>query len=428
MKLNTGLYQRQSLKLHMTQQLTQAIELLQYSSLELNEYLESKALENPLLQLEPVSYQENDRGRHQGGMSIDWIEEIAVREASLWEHLTAQLDLKALTREDRNQLSVLFDSLDDNGYLPSNIESIIGTNNLSEYIKILQGLDPAGIGARNLKECLLLQIDRDSKAPPYTYNIIEQFFVDFCEKTWKKISSEMDITLTDIQKAADYVKTLNPRPGARFSSDLPHYIRPEMIVTQTIDGLEVKLLDGSVMKVLYNDSYHELISRSQDKEALRYLHDKKQEYQWILKMINQRKSTLIKVGKCLVEKQQEFFRRGPKHLRPLTLKEVADTIGVHESTISRAARGKYIGTPYGTYELKALFVSGVGTDEDSASSEGIKGEISQLVEDEDKTKPLSDQAIAGLLKEKGIKVSRRTVAKYRDQLNIPSSTRRKRYE
>ena len=428
MKLNTGLYQRQSLKLHMTQQLTQAIELLQYSSQELNAYLENKALENPLLQLEPVSYEEPRKSRNKNGISIDWIEEIAAGQPSLWEHLTAQLDLKSLSPQDRNHLAVLFDSLDDNGYLPSNVETIFKITNLSKYIDLLQSLEPAGIGARNLKECLVLQIERDNNAPIHASGIIDQHFVDFCEKNWKRISKKLDIPLSEIQGTADYVKTLNPRPGARFTAESPQYIRPEMMVTNSLTGLDVKLVDGTVMKVLYNRGYEELISDSQDQAGLKFLQEKKQEFQWMVKMLNQRTTTLIKVGKSLVEKQEEFFRKGPKFLKPLTLKDVADRIGVHESTISRAVRGKYIGTPFGTYEMKDLFVSGVGTDEDAASSEGVKAEITQLVKEENKEKPLSDQAIAGLLKDKGIQVSRRTVAKYRDQLKIPSSTRRKRYE
>jgi RNA polymerase sigma-54 factor len=429
MKLNTGLWQRQSLKLNMTQQLTQAIELLQYSSQELNAYLENKALENPLLQLEPVPFEERyNRMRENNGMSIDWIEEVAVQQPALWEYLLSQLDLKTLTYQDRHRLSLLFDSLDENGYLPADAESLPPIPNLVNYIEILQSLEPAGIGARSLKECLLLQIERDVKAPEHAYPIIKHHFVDFCEKTWKKITKELVITLADVQSTADYLKTLNPRPGARFTTEPPQYIRPEMYVTQKKGGLEVELLDGSIMKIQYNRGYEQQISSTQDSEGIKFLRDKKQEFQWILKMLDQRKATLLKVGKCLVEKQEGFFRYGPGELKPLTLKEVAETIGVHESTISRAVRGKYIGTPYGTCEMKALFVSSVGKDVDSVSSEGIKAEITRMVKGEDKKRPLSDQAITAKLKEKGMKVSRRTVAKYRDQLDIPSSTRRKRYE
>ncbi|WP_113926860.1 RNA polymerase factor sigma-54 [Bacillus sp. P14.5] len=428
MKLNTGLWQGQSMKLNMTHQLTQAIELLQYSSQELNAYLESKALENPLLQLEPVPFEERNRSRESSGMSIDWIEEVAVTQSTLWEHLNSQLDLKTLTNEDRNILSLLFDSLDDNGYLPSNVESIFEVDDLSRYIEMIQGLEPAGIGARNLKECLLLQIGRDTEVPKHVQSIIEHHFVDFCEKTWKTIAIELGVSLADIQAAADYVKTLNPRPGAGFAVETPHYIRPEMVVTRNRDGLDIALLHGNVMKVLYNKGYDSLISASEDEEGMKFLREKRQEFQWILRMLDQRRTTLLKVGRCLVERQEDFFRHGPKKLKPLTLREVAETIGVHESTISRAVRGKYIGTPFGTCEMKALFVSGVGKDEESASSQGIKAEIMSLVNKEDKQKPLSDQAIAVKLKEQGMSVSRRTVAKYRDQLNIPSSTRRKRYE
>ncbi|MGM0845740.1 MAG: RNA polymerase factor sigma-54 [Bacillota bacterium] len=428
MKLNTGLWQGQSLKLNMTQQLTQAIELLQYSSQELNAYLESKALENPLLQLEPASYEDRNRNRKNSGMSIDWIEEVSVPQSALWEYLTSQLNLKTLTAKDRHALSLLFDSLDENGYLPSNVENILGVADLPRYIEIIHGLEPAGIGARNLKECLLLQIGRDLNAPEEAHAIIEHHFVDFCEKTWKRISAEVGVSLAEIQVTADYIRTLNPRPGARFAIEASQYITPEMVVTPSEEGLDIDLLDGNVMKVLYNKEYESLITAAEDEEGLKFLQDKRQEFQWILRMLDQRRTTLLKVGRCLVERQQDFFRYGPRKMKPLTLREVAEAIGVHESTISRAVRGKYIGTPFGTFEMRALFVSGVGEAEDSASSEEIKSVIRRMVNEEDKQKPLSDQAIAVMLKEKGISVSRRTVAKYRDQLNIPSSTRRRRYE
>jgi RNA polymerase sigma-54 factor len=435
MKLQAGLWQQQTLKLNMTQELSQAITLLQYTSLELNAFLDSKALENPLIDIDPPQTSVMDSPHYRRKTTTnydhqDWIEQISVNHETLTDYLYAQLDLKSLSSEEMKVLSTLFEELDENGYLPKEIK-IKGLQDweIEGFIHTLQGLEPAGVGARTLQECLLLQIDREEASPPYTKEVILHYFTEFGEKRWKEIGKNLNIELTEIQAIADYVRGLNPRPGSEFIVDQPSYITPEVLVSVEGDSIFVKLFDGTVTKVKYNEEYRKLFQNKDDPAVKQFLKEKEQDFEWIINSLRHRKETILKVSQAIVEHQQPFFLKGPQYLQPLTLKDLSNEVGVHESTVSRAVKGKYMQTPFGTFELKFFFSSAVKTSlSDLTSSTGVKNEIVQMVKDEDKKRPLSDQKIADSLKEKGIVVSRRTVAKYRDQLDIPSSSIRKRYE
>ncbi len=440
MNLNTGLWQKQQLKLQMTQELKQAITILQYSTLELNAFLETKALENPLIQIEdpitdiPVrgeSYYNNEKNK------TDFTEFLSVSKKTLEEHLFLQLDLKSFTSIELKIMKDLFYSLDENGYLHIETEDFLSRHDLKSgelqyYIDRLQELEPAGIGARSLQECISLQLKR-REAAELARTIVEEHFDDFAAKKWKGIAKDLDVDLKDIQKAADLIRECNPRPGALYSDGPSHYIAPELVVkTSGGNEVSVSLFDGTTVKVIYNEEYKDFLEHHPDKETVRYLREKDQEFQWLLQNLQQRKQTILKVGKLIVEKQKSFFLEGPSDLQPLTLKEVADEAGVHESTVSRAVKGKYMQTPYGIYEMKYFFSAAIRTlspeDSGAASSTAIKNELQRLVDEEDKKKPLSDQKIVNMLIDKGFDVSRRTIAKYRDQLGISSSTMRKRYE
>ncbi|MCP3741577.1 RNA polymerase factor sigma-54 [Rossellomorea sp. BNER] len=435
MKLQAGLWQQQTLKLNMTQELSQAITLLQYTSLELNAFLDSKALENPLIDIDPPQTSVMDSPHYRRKTTTnydhqDWIEQISVNHETLTDYLYAQLDLKSLSSEEMKVLSTLFEELDENGYLPKDIK-IKGLQDweIEGFIHTLQGLEPAGVGARTLQECLLLQIDREEAAPPCTKEVILHHFIEFGERRWKEIGKNLNIELSEIQAIADYVRGLNPRPGSEFIVDQPSYITPEVLVSVEGDSIFVKLFDGTVTKVKYNEEYRKLFQNKDDPAVKQFLKEKEQDFEWIINSLRHRKETILKVSQAIVEHQQPFFLKGPQYLQPLTLKDLSNEVGVHESTVSRAVKGKYMQTPFGTFELKFFFSSAVKTSlSDLTSSTGVKNEIVQMVKDEDKKRPLSDQKIADILKEKGIVVSRRTVAKYRDQLDIPSSSIRKRYE
>ncbi|WP_044338278.1 RNA polymerase factor sigma-54 [Rossellomorea aquimaris] len=446
MNLKAGLFQNQQLKLQMTQQLSQAITILQYSTMELNAYLEAKQLENPLIQLEPpkldplhqrepYTYKRNS-GNHED--TVDWYEYVSVPKRTLADALSVQLNLKSLTSFDRKVMEELIYSLDDNGYLRVDEESFLQTHGLERaqldhYINRLQELEPAGIGARSLQECLSLQLQKKADVPSLVAMIVDNHFQAFAEKKWKAIAKDLGVELKDIQQAADFIQHCNPRPGSKYSQQIAEYIIPELVV-HVIDGnnVTVSLYDGTTVNVSYNEEYTDFLKHHPDKEVQSYLQEKEQDFQWLLQSLRQRKQTILKVGKMLVEKQKAFFQKGPSAIQPLTLKQVADEIDVHESTISRAVKGKYMQTPYGIFELKYFFTSAIKSvrleDSEAASARTVKNELQKLIDEEDKKKPLSDQKIVNILLDKGYDVSRRTIAKYRDQMGITSSTMRKRYE
>ncbi|WP_430494111.1 RNA polymerase factor sigma-54 [Rossellomorea marisflavi] len=425
MNLSAGLFQQQQQKLQMTQQLSQAITILQYSTMELNDFLESKAMENPLIQLKPPKRK-----------LAEWQDFVSDTTKSLSEALLIQLNLKSLTSVERDCLEELIFSLDDNGYL--HIEAgyflkkyEIGEEELESTISMIQSLEPAGIGARSLQECIHLQLDRRWEVPDFVLTIVSDHFQAFADRKWREIAKAMDIELKEVQAAADFITQCNPRPGAVFAKDFSHYIVPELNVRVRGDDVTVALYDGTSITVTFNKEYTNFLGHHPDRNVASYIKEKNQEFEWLVLSLRQRKQTMLKVGKAIVEKQRGFFLHGPGHLQPLTLRQIAEEVGAHESTISRAVRGKYVQTPYGVFELKSFFtaaVRAVDTAEETVSAGTVKRELQELVNQEDKRKPLSDQKLVALLTEKGCDVSRRTVAKYRDQLGIPSSSKRKRYE
>ncbi|MEK5172863.1 RNA polymerase factor sigma-54 [Heyndrickxia sp. FSL W8-0496] len=446
MNLQFGLYQQQSLKLTMTQELKQAIELLQYSTQELVSFLEEKAIENPLIQLEHTNVKYIDLGsdgfkkRKSYKNERDykqWIDQISQSSINLQDYLFMQLSLKTLTNSEKAVLSYLIYNLDSNGYLTVPIEEVAKKNDVelvvvNRCLDILHGLEPVGVGARNLQECLLLQVNQKKDCPTLVNDILTQYFLEFADRKWKPLSKRLGVEINEIQWAADYIKTLNPRPGAAYHSEQAQYIVPDLIVTLENDTIELDLFQKHLPNVQFQKDYYKMMSSYKDQQVKHFLKEKTQDYQWIMRSLRQRKETLLKVGMAIIQKQYDFFLKGPEYLKPLTMKEISEEINVHESTVSRAVREKFIQTPFGTYELRYFFSTSIMKsnsidEEDQASAQQVKMRISHLIEQENKLKPLSDQGIADDLKNEGIIISRRTVAKYRDQLNIPSSSKRKRF-
>ncbi|PTY80800.1 RNA polymerase sigma-54 factor [Heyndrickxia sporothermodurans] len=445
MDLKFGLYQQQTLKLSMTQELKQAIELLQYSTQELTSFLEAKATENPLIQLENTNIKyidiRNDgskksRSKVKERDDKQWIDQISQTSMSLQDYLFIQISLKTLSKDEKRMLTQLIYNLDANGYLTISLEEAARICGLTiemadQCLKLIHNLEPAGVGARNLKECLLLQINRKADCPQIVKDIVVNYFNEFAEKKWKVISHELDVQMNEIQKAADYIKKLEPRPGSAYHKEQPQYIVPDLIVTIENDNIEVSLFQKHLPNVQFQKDYYTKMSAYKDQQVKHFLKEKTKDYQWIMKSLQQRNETLLKVGMAIIEKQFDFFLKGPAYLKPLTMKEVSQEIGIHESTVSRAVREKYIQTPFGTYELRYFFSAGLmkttGEEEEQASAFQVKTMIANFIEKENKLKPLSDQLIVDKLKNHGIVVSRRTIAKYREQLKIPSSAKRKRY-
>ncbi|MBT2678945.1 RNA polymerase factor sigma-54 [Bacillus sp. ISL-35] len=447
MDLKAGLFQKQTLKLAMTQELTQAIALLQYSAQELAAFLEAKSMENPLLQVDfknITHFDSNmDRKRKTTKRTFErdqknLIEQIGSGESeTLEEYLHAQLNSLKASPEEKLILPVLIENIDENGYLKMGRDDLAKRFGVDEeiidsaYFK-LQSLDPAGIAAGDLQECLLLQLTRQKRTPAnqLAITIIRDHFLLFAEKKWKALAKILNIELKDIQKVHDEIQKLNPKPGSSFQRGKPAYIVPDVVVKRVGEDLSVSVYDALIPKVSFNDGYYRQLSQHKDQEVNKFLQEKQGDYQWIRRSLEQRKETLMKVSMKIIEKQPDFFLIGPSHLYPMTMREVADELEIHESTVSRTVREKYMQTPCGTYELKSFFTSGVATTEnDQASSQTVKAAIENYIKEEDKRKPISDQAIVEMLKDReGMVVSRRTVAKYRDQLGIPSSSKRKRFD
>ena len=443
MNLRPGLWQQQTVKLAMTQELKQAITLLQYSSIELHEFLENKALENPLMQVETAHVEvmdpRYDRVKKTKTTSQSdkqsWLEQIAKSDSSLHDYLLQQIDFRPYDKRMKGILTFLINSLDDNGYLHVSMHEVssilsVSIDEAEKALTILQDLEPAGVGARDIQECVLLQIDTGSPETDLAAMIISDYFSLFAEKKWKQIAKELGVELNQIQQVCDYIQSLNPRPGADFQHQQTTYIVPDIIIKWEGQELTVSIYDDSLPKIHFNERYYHRFQSNNDEKVKRFLQEKQQDYQWIMRSIEQRKETIMKVAMKIVEKQPDYFMYGPDRLKPMTMKEISEELGIHESTVSRTVREKYAQTPFGTVELKSFFSSTIKTtSQEETSSTQVKKEIQQLIDHENKAKPLSDQDLVGILKENnGIIVSRRTVAKYRDQLGIPSSSKRKRFE
>lgn len=442
MDLQVGLWQQQSLKLTMTQELKQAIQILQYSAQELSSFLETKALENPLIHLEHSNiklmdphfdYTKKSKFRAIEKDDKDWVQQIAKSSGSLQEYLLFQAHMKALTKVEEKVIYCLINNLDANGYLIMEKEELIESLGVSDEIvtkgiHFLQSLEPAGVGAQSLQECLLLQAKKNEKSPNLVFDILQHYFMEFAEKKWKIISKKLNVEILKIQEAADFIQTLDPRPGSHFITEKPQYVLPDLIVMGDQNNLEVHLFEKHVPNVQFQKEYYTMMSAYKDVQVKQFLKDKTYDFQWLMKGLEQRKETLLKVGHSILKKQMDFFIKGKGSLKPMTMKEVADDIGTHESTVSRAVREKYIQTPFGTFELRHFFSAALqSTDEENASAVQVKDKMVYLIQQEDKIKPLSDQAIVDALQQEGIMVSRRTVAKYRDQLNILPSSKRRRF-
>lgn len=443
MSLKTGLVQQQTVKLTMTQELTQAIALLQYSAQELTTFLENKALENPLIQIESNHSHAGDllRERPKKRKKPDqkdnkaWIEQIGGEKKTMEEYIFSQLNPACLNEECKKVFRHLILNLDESGYLRADIGEVanqLGTDAsvVEKYLHMLQELEPAGIGARSLNECLLLQLKRFPERHELAEFIISEYFTLFAEKKWPELAKALGIKLSQIQEVFDLVQTLNPRPALAFREERPVYILPDVVIKWDGEDLTVAVCNETIPKISFNREYFRYFSALNDRQVNRFLKEKQQDYYWLVRSLEQRKETLLKVTGKIVEKQEDFFRRGPSYLKPMTMKEVSDELGIHESTVSRAVREKYAETPYGTFELRSFFTSTLNTvSDDAVSAQQVKDAIADLIAGESKQKPLSDQQIARLLKERqGYIVSRRTVAKYRSQMGIPSSTKRKRYD
>ena len=359
---------------------------------------------------------------------------------TLQEHLRWQLNLIPISDSDKVIAETIIDSLNDDGLLDDSLENILETvnNDLEEVVieeieavlKIIQSLDPTGVGARDLKECLSIQLKQyDPEIPEVkkAKEIIDNYF-DFLEaRDNKKLMKKLKLADKELMKIINFIQTMNPRPGSQINNSRTEYIMPDVVVKKENNKWKIKINEDSIPSLRINSVYKNMISRTNnvDNQTLK-LH--LQEASWCIKNLQNRGETLKKVTECIVEYQRDFLEHGEMAMKPLILQDIADKLGMHESTISRATTRKYMHTPRGTYELKYFFPSHVTTnDGGSCSSTAIHALIKKLIDDELPNKPLSDNKISALLKKDGINVARRTIAKYRETMTIPPSNERKRF-
>jgi len=431
--MRAELRQEQRLQLALTKELVQAIELLQYSALDLEAFLYERSLENPFLEIRRSRVRQ--RAHRTERDQKQWLENIGGRRETLAGHLLSQLPSLKLADRDERIVRHLITALDEDGYLRVPLAELavrfsVLEQELEHGLRLVQSLDPPGVGARDLAECLLLQLERLPERDELAETIIRRHFVSFAEKAWKTLAKQLGVSLGELQRVFELIRTLEPRPGIHYSSDTPPLVVPDVIVARGADGDWVVAYNDDIHPELgWNRGYEQRIAASGDRQAEQFIKEKYRQFAWLAKSLEQRKQTLLQLMGVIVERQRPCLEFGLSALKPMTMREVAEDLGVHESTVSRAVRHKYVQTPFGTVELRRFFSSAATAEVgETASSVQVKAIIQTLISAEDRQTPLSDQQLADLLRERhGIAISRRTVAKYREQLRIPSSAKRKQY-
>jgi len=470
LRIDTGLQQRLEQRLKLAPQIIQSIEILQLPTMALEELVHQEMADNPVLEMEEAGVspdgapeepnsapaEEEPEDPIQREIDEEWREffgerprrpdqeasdrkqqamlNTAARPVSLQEYVLAQFRLLEVDERTGAAGADIIQNLDDSGYLRTPLEELAGGSegrfsleDAEEALGLVQTLDPPGVGARDIRECLLLQISPGEN--DLARELIEGHLEDVEENRLPQVSKKTGRSIDEIKEAVKFISHLNPRPGAAISGSTAPRIVPDVVVEYTDDGYEVRLEDNYVPNLAISRLYEKLAASKDAAESTRkYLKDKIRSARWLIDAIEQRKTTLYRVACAIVEFQKYFLDCGLSSLRPLRMQEVADEVGVHVSTVSRAIADKYIQTPRGIFPLKYFFTGGI-TD---GGGEGrtwrtVKQEIKDLIEAEDSSDPLSDEEVAEKLEEKGYSVARRTVAKYRKALGIPSSRRRKSY-
>lgn len=474
MKLGYELTIEQSQKLVMTPELIQAIQILQFNTQELENYVEEQLLTNPVLEIQAPVVSENNELEDDSikksdefditnkDNEIDWAEHFKEREyddisykqweynkeptentyeqyvsseITLTEHLMFQLQFAPIKKSCRQIGRYIIESLDENGYMTLTAEEIakelkVPLEKVDIVLSAIHGFEPAGVGAINLQECLLIQLNQKGNDDPILIEVINNYLEDVACNRLNNIAKELGVSTKKIQEISDIIKSLEPKPGRQFGNGSEtRYIVPDVTV-EKVDGEYIVIVNESSAPRLNVSSYYRRMLIESDKESnlSKFLTGRLNSALWLIKSIEQRRQTIYNVVSAVVKYQIDFFEEGPKHLKTLTLKQIADEVGIHESTVSRSINGKYMQSPRGVFEIKFFFTSGVSSiDGEGIASESIKTFIKEIVDSEDPKEPYSDQAMVAMLAKKGIDISRRTVAKYRDEMKLPSSSKRKRY-
>ncbi len=480
-KMHQGLKQTQGLMI--TPQLQQAIKLLTLTHLEMTNLISQEMVENPMLEeidgevdkgveenstREEMDAQEATSDNFSGPELIegskdtfDWesysesfnssssapnmkessspddlpsYENMVSKSQSLPEHLEWQLRMESLTSEELNYAMELIGNINDDGYLEVPVEEIIARSKLERdqaigILGLVQHLDPVGCGSQNLEECLGIQARLLPERSPLVEMIIERSLQDLEKKDYAKISKEFGVSKEKVKEAELIIMGLNPKPGRLVSAEETQYVVPDIFVAEVGGEFVVQINDEGVPRLRVSNLYKSLMkNQDSNAEAKEFVQDKLRSAMWLIKSIENRQKTIYKVANSIVRNQQEFFKKGPAFLKPMILKDIANEIGMHESTVSRVTTNKFMHTPIGTFELKYFFNAGIGGKNGGIdiAGESLKLKIKEMISHEDPKRPLSDQKISELLSTKDIVVARRTVAKYREMMGIAPSSKRKK--
>jgi RNA polymerase sigma-54 factor len=484
----TGLNQSTSMRQEMkvNPRLYQAMDLLYMPLLDLQQHLQQELLINPFLELVPededgedgieaqeVATPEEQKadntdemdwqkiledGFESGGHKEEYeereyIEPVTVVSRDLLDHLREQVQMLELDPRQDFLAEEFVGNINEDGYLTCDLEEILRCVNsevhriaasadhdfeelplftpeeVAALLPLIQQLDPPGVAARNLRECLLIQLAQQGLNEGVAYALVRDGFDELIGHRWSEMAKRFGIPVSEVQRVADQIAKLDPKPGLKFAPDNEHYIIPDLVV-EKIDGRYVVFLnDGNLPRLKLSRTYQDIArdKKKYDTESKDFIVNKMNSAHWMIQAIEQRRQTMLKVMNYIVERQRDYFEKGVQYLKPLTLREVAEVIGMHESTVSRVTNEKFVQTPRGVLPLKFFFSSGLSTtDGDDVSARGIKDQIRKMVDGEEPTDPLTDQAIVDILKQTGVVIARRTVAKYRDQLGVLSARMRKR--
>jgi len=488
--MRQGLSQNTQLKqeLKINPRLYQAMDLLYMPLLDLQAHLKQELLNNPFLDMVEPEEDEEDEGEVQEETpnpeaepekdekgEIDWeeilldgfdaggrreeheereyYEPVTVDSRDLSDHLRDQVSLLDLNPRQMYLADEFIGNINEDGYLACGLDKILEGVNESvqkaaeeaerdlgdvplytmpeteDMLGIIQSLDPPGVGARDLRECLMLQLREAGLEHSVPFRLVRDCFDELIAHRWSEISKRFGISPVDVQKAADEIAKLDPKPGLVYSDASDNYIIPDLIVDKIDGKYHVFLNDANLPRLKLSKAYQEIArdKKKFDGENKEFISNKLNSANWMIQAIEQRRQTMLKVMNYIVERQREFFEKGVQFLKPLTLREVAEVINMHESTVSRVTNEKFVQTPRGVLPLKFFFSSGLSTTAgEDVSARGIKAQIQKLVSEENPKHPLTDQAIVNILKESGVQIARRTVAKYRDQLGVLSARMRKR--
>jgi RNA polymerase sigma-54 factor len=467
----------------MTPSLQQAIKLLQMTRMELETLLTQELVENPVLEESgeiteeetpqreeqeaapepPANGDGLDHEKSMENIDLDayfgdyWegsgassmmeereeppIENSLSREADLYDHLLWQLHMAEIGPRQREIVELIIGNLNPDGFLVATLDEILAMGDaegreytmaeIEEALAIVRSFDPPGIACVDLRESLLLQMDmKEIELESLARRMVDEAWDLFLRRQFPAVAKKLNVELPELEAALEVVRTLETHPGRQFSTDRPHYIEPDVFVRRVGDEYVIQLNDDGLPRLRVSRAYRRMLqtmrSEGRQSEAQAFIKDKIRSAVWLIKSLDQRQRTIYKVAASIVRQQREFLDRGIEHLRPMVLRDVAEDIGMHESTVSRVVSNKYIHTQRGLFPMKFFFHSGIDREYgDNISSLTVKRKIEQMIQAEDPKRPLSDSELMRILNREGIQIARRTVAKYRDELNIPSSTDRK---